>query len=158
MREVLILIAGLCLAAPAMAAPDVTGTWITHDGEGAVEIAPCGGTLCGRIVWLKSPLGEDGKPIRDGNNPDAALRGRPVCGIEVLAGVPPRGDGWEGGWIYDPEEGARYSVAIAPVDGDTIAVTGFVGMKALGQTFHWHRAPATLTRCEAKGGAGKKGS
>ncbi|MFG1285513.1 DUF2147 domain-containing protein [Xanthobacter versatilis] len=154
---------GPAMASPAFAAPDVTGTWMTEDGEGAVQIAPCGDRLCGRIVWLKTPLDENGQPMRDENNADLSQRDRPLCGMEVLSGVAPGRDGWEGGWIYDPEAGARYSVAIAPGEEDAIVVTGFVGMKAFGRTLQWHRAPASLKRCDAppapaKASAGNKRS
>lgn len=159
------LIAGLLtlgLVTPASAAPDVTGIWMTEDGEGAVEIAPCGDRLCGRIVWLKSPLDAHAQPVRDENNADLTLRDRPLCGMEVMSGVAPGGDGWEGGWIYDPEAGARYSVAIAPDGADAIVVTGFIGIKAFGRALHWHRAAATLQRCDAaptlKASAGNKRS
>lgn len=153
----------LASAVPALAAPDVAGTWMTEDGEGAVQIAPCGDKLCGRIVWLKTPLDENGQPMRDENNADVSLRDRPLCGMEVLSGIAPARDGWEGGWIYDPDSGARYSVAIAPGDGDAIVVTGFVGMKAFGRSLEWHRASATLKRCDGppapvKASAGNKRS
>ncbi|ESR23440.1 hypothetical protein N177_3508 [Lutibaculum baratangense AMV1] len=31
------------------------GTWLTESGETKVKIAPCGGGLCGDIVWLQAP-------------------------------------------------------------------------------------------------------
>ena len=61
----------LVLVASAGAAPaeDVATTWLTHDGQGVVEIAPCGGKLCGRIVWLKTPTDDKGAALTDQNNP-----------------------------------------------------------------------------------------
>lgn len=145
----LMAISLLCiLAAPCAAAPDVTGTWITQDGDGAVEIAPCGNSLCGRIVWLRSPLDENGRPVRDENNADTSLRSRPLCGAEIISGVHLIADSWEGGSIYDPESGSRYSVALARAADDTLSVTGYLGLKTFGQTFDWHRAPDTLKRCD----------
>lgn len=157
MRKLILplLLAGVT---PAGAAPDVTGLWMTQDEDGAVLIEPCGEAVCGRIVWLRDPLGEDGRPVRDGNNHDAGLRARPVCGLTVIDRARARGEGWEGGTAYDPESGGTYSVAIARGEDDTLSVTGYVGVKALGQTFTWRRAPATLKRCDgalAPGPAGK---
>lgn len=137
------------LPAPARAAPDVTGTWMTDDEDGAVLIEPCGEGVCGRIVWLKAALDENGQSVRDENNKDPGQRGRPMCGLAILHDVPPKGEGWEGGWVYDPDSGSRYSVSLARGEGDILLVTGFIGVKALGQTFQWHRAPAALPRCDA---------
>ncbi|MFG1397080.1 DUF2147 domain-containing protein [Roseixanthobacter pseudopolyaromaticivorans] len=137
------------------AAPDISGVWLTDDGEAAVDLHLCGTTLCGHIVWLKTPRDEAGLPVRDEDNADETLRGRPLCGVEVIAGLAPQGDGWEGGWIYDPERGARYSAAIQQNGKDSLAVTGFVGVKALGRTLVWSRAPAVLPRCDGAAGKGE---
>ncbi len=143
--------AGLLLTAmtAAQAAPDVTGLWLTDDGEAAVDVKACGAALCGTIAWLKTPKDAAGQPLRDANNPDAAARTRPLCGLGIFGGARPEGAGWTGGWIYDPDEGKRYSLDLTPTADGTLAVTGFVGIKALGQTVQWSRAPAGLPRCDA---------
>lgn len=144
------LIGGLMLAAlsgPVAAAPDVTGLWMTQEDDGAVLVESCGAAVCGRLVWLREPLGEDGQPLRDDNNADARLRGRPLCGIQILSDA-------AGGSIYDPESGSTYSLALALADDNTLSVTGFVGIKAIGKTVQWHRAPAGLKRCDAPAPAG----
>src|SRR6059058_2438800 len=81
--------------APAGAAEEIAGLWLSEDGEGAVEIAPCGAERCGRIVWLKSPNTAEGHPVTDANNPDPALRTREVCGLRIVTGLKPQSDG---GW------------------------------------------------------------
>ncbi|MFG1403745.1 DUF2147 domain-containing protein [Xanthobacter sediminis] len=136
------------LCGPARAGGDITGIWMTEDQDGAVLIEPCADALCGRIVWLKSPLDEEGRPVRDENNSDSSLRARSLCGIAVLGGARPSGEGWEGGWIYDPNSGTKYALSIRQGENDTLAVTGFIGVKAMGQTLEWHRAPAALKRCD----------
>lgn len=141
----LLLVAG----SGAAVAGDITGLWQTDDGEAVIAIAPCGNLLCGRIVSLKSPIDDDGQPMQDDHNPDQSLRERPLCGLEVIAGLKPHGSRFDGGTIYDPENGSRYGLVIAPTGEATIAVTGFVGIEALGETHQWHRAPATVVRCDA---------
>ncbi len=49
------------LWSPASAA-DARGVWLTEEGDAALTIAECGGSLCGRIVWLESATdgGEEG--------------------------------------------------------------------------------------------------
>ena len=140
-------------ARPAAAPPEL-GIWFDDTGKGAVEIAPCdkaGGTagqLCGRIVWLREPNGENGKPLTDGYNPDPDMRARPICGLQVLGNLSPQPDGaWDAGWVYDPKVGKAYDVEVRLEGRDQLTVTGYKGIKLLGKTFVWKRAPPTLPKC-----------
>ena len=152
MRRSLILpaLAALSLVAAvatAKAAPeDISGVWLTDDGQGAVEIAPCGGAVCGRIVWLKTPT-MNGEPLRDARNPSTSARNQTICGLRVLGDLQPKGNRYEGGWIYDPETGSRYRLSAEPRKNGRLAIIGFVGLEALGETMEWSRAPASLGRC-----------
>lgn len=138
-------------AAPAGADPArFVGTWIDHTGRGAVEFTRCGNSLCGRIVWLKEPNDASGKPLTDGNNPDPGRRSTPICGLQIIGEAKQQGDGtFDQGWIYDPEEGKRYSVELRPVSPNVIAIHGYAGIKFLGETYTWKRAPTNLARCSA---------
>ena len=140
----------LSLLVPSVAeARDVVGIWLTDDGKGAVEIGPCGDKRCGRLVWLKQPLDEAGQPLRDGNNPDPAARKQPICGLEIIKDVAPQTDGsWDGGRVYDPEEGSAYSVMLKAESDDRLEVTGYLGTKLLSESMTWTRAPAELKRCD----------
>src|SRR5690348_13272708 len=85
------------------------GRWITEDRSGIVEVAACGGNLCGHLVWLADPLGEDGKPALDKDNPKPELRRKPLCGLQIMGGFKRAADGsWQDGWIYDPGSGKTY--------------------------------------------------
>jgi uncharacterized protein (DUF2147 family) len=139
-------------AAPAATPPakDVIGIWVNDDGEGAVAIEPCGDKdkRCGRIIWLKTPLDKAGHPLHDANNPDPAARQRPICGIEVLKDLVLQRDGsWDDGSVYDPEEGKVYSVMLRTQNDDRLEVRGYIGLKALGESVIWTRAPAQLKPC-----------
>jgi uncharacterized protein (DUF2147 family) len=122
-------------------APDVSGVWIDHTGQGAVEIAPCGNRICGRVVWLK--------------NPDhRSVSGRRICGTQVLGDLRREAaDTWEDGWIYNPEDEERFSVSLQLANPDTLMVTGYLGVKFLGETFTWKRATTSLESCAAAPGA-----
>jgi len=125
----------VAVAAPAQAQTQTepTGVWIDHTGRGAVEIAPCGEALCGRVVWLK-----------DAANTQA-------CGVQILGEVKPTGSGvWDKGWIYDPEEDSKFDVELKPVGTDKLRVVGYLGTKLFSETMTWKRAPADLQRCDAK--------
>src|SRR5262249_62282667 len=67
----------LGLAVRAGAASPV-GLWYAEGGAAQVAIEPCGAELCGRGVWLRSPLDEGGCGLRDRNNPDPKLGDRQV--------------------------------------------------------------------------------
>ena len=55
--------------------------------------------------------------------------------------------GFDNGWVYDPKEGKSYSVALDLIGPDTLKVTGYKGMRFLGKSFIWTRAPADLPSC-----------
>jgi uncharacterized protein (DUF2147 family) len=131
---------------PAQAQVPEVGVWINHEGKGAVEIKPCGDALCGNIVWLKSLVNDEGQPLIDRRNPDESKRNRPICGLAVIGNVRRTSDGWDEGWIYNPEEGAQYDVYLK-ASGDRLTVTGYKGVKLFSKTFTWTRAPADLQRC-----------
>jgi uncharacterized protein (DUF2147 family) len=116
-------------ATSAFAGP--VGTWIDHTGRGAVEITDCNGALCGRIVWLK-----------DANNNQA-------CGVQVIGNARPVAGGkWDGGWIFDPDNRSKYDVELTMLGEQKLKVLGYAGMKMMGQTMTWTRAPADLKRCD----------
>ena len=132
-------------ALPAASEAGPVGTWIDHTGRGAVAIAPCGTELCGRIIWLKDPNDKQGRPLRDGNNPDRAQRMRAICGLPIIGGLKRQRDGsWDEGWIYDPEQGERFDVEIRLSGSDGLQVKGYKGFKFLSETFQWRRATAPL--------------
>lgn len=130
------------------APPSYAGVWFDDTGQGAVEIGPCAERLCGHIVWLRSPLDKAGRPLTDGNNPDARQRQRPICGLPVIGDLKRQRTGsWDEGWIYDPKQGKQFDVELRLQAADALKVTGYLGIKLLSETFVWRRAPADLKRC-----------
>lgn len=132
------------------AGPPELGLWYDDSGRGAVEIAPCGDKVCGHIVWLENNRGSDGKPLHDRYNPDAGMRGRPICGIQVIGNLSPQSDGTLGaGWIYDPKVGKSYDVKINVSRPNMLHVYGYAGLELLGKSLYWKRAPDNLPRCSS---------
>ena len=104
----LLLVLARPTAAASAAVPD--GVWLIA-AKVALQIYDCGGQLCGRIVWLQHPRDRAGQPARDKDNPDPALRQRPLCGQIVLWGLQPAGpDHWRGRWLYNPDDAKTYRV------------------------------------------------
>src|SRR6516164_8290601 len=103
------------------------GLWYAEGGAAEVEIRPCSDSLCGRVVWLRSPIGDNGCELRDDKNPDPAARGT----------------------IYDPVSGRTYWCN-ARLDGDDrLFLQGFWGIRLLGRTATWTRVGAEKRQCES---------
>lgn len=140
---------GCYFCSPAFADPREVGIWYDDTGKGAVKIEICTPTtLCGKIYWLKEPLGTNGEPKIDRYNPEPSMRARPICGLPVLGDLQQLSEGgFDNGWVYDPKEGKSYSVALDLVAADTLEVTGYKGMRFLGKSFIWTRVLADLPSC-----------
>lgn len=125
----------VCVVSPHAAKGNsgVLGRWLTDDGSGVVEIAPCGGALCGKLVSVRDPKAPD----RDVNNPDREKRRRPLVGIAILTGLVRSDEGWAGGRAYDPKTGLTYRAQIGLTKDGKLDVTGCVLF--LCRTRHWTR-------------------
>jgi uncharacterized protein (DUF2147 family) len=139
---------GLALASASAWAATPVGLWHAEGGAAKVRIEPCGETLCGRVLWLRSPLDEDGCPRRDRLNPDPALQARMVEGLMILRGLVAREDGtWTDGSIYDPASGRTYSCQLTLAGDDRLLLRGYVGVPLLGRTTTWTRVGAERRLC-----------
>src|SRR5262249_20366624 len=109
--------------------------------QGAVEIRPCGDSMCGRVVWLKNPTHK-------------SRIGRPICGAQILGNLH-RGDPntCSSGWIYNPEDEERFSAELKLENDNTLRVAGYLGIKLLGDAVDWKRRPPDLKGGNAAGGA-----
>ena len=124
---------GFCVAAALAsfatnaAASDAIGKWLTPDGKSHVEIVPCGEQLCGTIVWLKEPNNAEGSAKLDIENEKEALRARPIVGLPLLNGFKVKDElSWDGGKIYNPEDGKTYKSKMNLADDNTLKVKGCV--------------------------------
>ena len=121
----------------------VEGIWMTEDRDGAVELYACGDALCGKFYWLKPGPVDDPTADLDDKNPNPQLRNRPLCGMQFMGGFTPGDDGWlDGGWIYSPRHGAKFSSAIKPQSHDAIELRGYLFLPFLGSSQTWTRAAA----------------
>lgn len=148
-RHLATLAVVLALAiAGAARADGIEGVWLTGKKAVGVELYPCGGTTCGKIVWLAKPRWSEGTLKRDERNPDPALRDRPWCGIEVITGLRRNGAAWEGGSFYYPKDGKSFDLEIRENGDGTLKVRAYLGVKLLGKTETWTRPEGALPGCE----------
>ncbi len=117
----------------------IMGSWLTASGKAIVQIYKEGDKYNGKIVWLKNPTYEDGKPKVDKNNPDQSKRSNPLIGLNLLKGFVYRKGQWLDGTIYDPENGKTYSCFIKYRDG-MLDLRGYIGISLVGRTQTWYKA------------------
>ncbi len=127
----------------AHAAPDAAfGDWMTQTGDGKVRVGPCASNpalACGTIIWFKPPPDAPSGPPHDANNPDPALRGRPILGISVVRDFHRAEPGrWVDGKIYDPNDGKTYRSKMSIAADGALKVAGCVLVFCREQT--WTRA------------------
>jgi uncharacterized protein (DUF2147 family) len=147
---------GLFAAAPlSVAAAPVgspLGDWFDQSKKAVIHVthcAPSAQALCGRITWLREPNLPDGRPKRDANNTDPALRNRPICGLPMLGGFVPGNEAgvWKDGRIYNPENGKTYHATLRVEPDGTMRVRGYVMITLFGESQVWTRPPEPLPAC-----------
>jgi uncharacterized protein (DUF2147 family) len=129
---------------PAQGSPE--GLWADEDNSFIIEVARCGERLCAEIVGLQP---EDENKL-DTKNTDRSKRDRPWCGLDVMGNLKPstREPGkWEGGWIYNPEDGRTYSSEVRLDGANRLRVRGSVLGGLLGKNLNLYRAGAVTNRC-----------
>jgi uncharacterized protein (DUF2147 family) len=120
--------------------PTPVGVWLHPNKRIEIEIAPCGEQMCGKLVWFKRPNDAQGRPLADLENPNPALRTRPLLGLTVLSGLRRAGERtWEEGRIYNPDDGADYHTLMSIRDDGALRVRAYVGLPVIGKTFIWTR-------------------
>lgn len=129
-------------------ADEVLGTWLMDTGKhrAHIQISREDNQYEGRISWLEEPTypandrrGMPGEIKIDRDNPDRALRDRPLIGLTILEGVTYDGDGQWSGTIYAPDQGRTYKAKLHLTEEGVLKVRGYVGITLLGRTMEWTR-------------------
>lgn len=108
------------------------GDWWTPGFNARVRIEPCGEGVCGHIVWAWD------------ENPKGIADRRPLVGRLVIEGM--RADGgtrWNGGRLYNPEDGRDYKGLLHLQSPTRLSVEGCVLFVCKQQI--WRRADTS--RC-----------
>ncbi|WP_343532004.1 DUF2147 domain-containing protein [Pedobacter sp.] len=118
---------------------DILGKWINPSGEGQIEIYKRGEKFFGKLVWIKDPNDENGKPKTDEKNPNESLRNKPILGLEILKNFEFNGGKWQDGTIYDPKSGKTYSCKLTLKEPNQLSIRGYIGVSLIGRTEVWKR-------------------
>lgn len=118
------ILAAACFAAGCGAgSASPVGLWLAKDG-GKIRISSCGRNLCGFLVQ-PAP----GAAATDRNNTDAAKRGRPLAGIEVLISMHRDGLNKWSGHVYNDDDGKVYEGHLIESGTSSIRIEGcWLGM------------------------------
>ncbi len=118
---------------------DILGKWVNPSGEGQIEIYKRGEKFFGKLVWIKEPNDDNGKPKTDDKNPNESLRNKPVLGLEILKNFEFDGGKWQDGTIYDPKSGKTYSCKLTLKEPNQLSIRGYIGVSLIGRTEVWKR-------------------
>ena len=142
LASVLLLALFLCSATLQAQTSPFVGDWRVPSGT-IVRIDPCPSGFCMRIVFI-SPKADSTLDI---HNPDATLRARSLCNLELGSRFHASdATHASGGTIYDPKSGNTYRGTMV-VDGDTLRLRGYIGISLFGRTEIWHRVHASYQSC-----------
>lgn len=141
MKKTIILMAVLfaSVSLHAQSANAIVGKWLNKDKDAHIQIYKNGNQYFGKLVWLKNPNDENGKPKTDTKNPEANLKSRPIWGLEILKNFNYDDGTWEDGTIYDPKSGKTYSCKMTLEGNDNLNVRGYIGFSFIGRTDIWTR-------------------
>ncbi|MFT6216211.1 MAG: hypothetical protein ACJAS3_002619 [Roseivirga sp.] len=131
----------------------IIGNWKPSNGRSVVQIykgkAENGedtNKYYGKIVWLSEPNDEKGNPRTDVNNDDKELKKKRTLGLVIVKDMEfEEVDGkivsWDGGTIYDPNNGSTYDfqAEIDKKNENIMEGRGYIGVSLFGRTDTWTR-------------------
>ena len=129
----------VCLKSNAQKDP-IEKVWYNGTKTSKIEIyKTADGNFYGMIVWLKDPNDEAGKPRVDKHNKNANDKVKPLMGLLVLKRFKKnaKGNEYEGGNIYDPNNGKTYCGTITLVGKELKLKGSICGLGLLSRTTTW---------------------
>ncbi|MEP7051112.1 MAG: DUF2147 domain-containing protein [Pseudomonadota bacterium] len=114
-------------------ADSILGEWWTEKKDGRIRFVKHeDGTYRGLVTW-------GARPGKDQFNKHPELRARPIVGMTLIWHLTHSDGKYEGGYVYNPENGDTYRMKAELTNPDTLKVRGYLGISLLGQTQTWTR-------------------
>jgi len=112
--------------------------WYNEEKNAKIKIYKAAdGKFYGKIVWLRDPYDDYGKPKLNPFCADKARCNEPLLGMVILKGFKKDGEcGYGDGTIYDPRNGKTYSCKMTCKNG-VLDVRGYIGFSLFGKTTVW---------------------
>lgn len=119
----------------------ILGKWYTENNKGTVEIFKKGDLYYSKLIELKEPNDNNGKPRKDNKNSNPNLKTRNLIGILIFWNMEysSKNKRWENGIFYDPDMGHEAKGFITMIDDNTIKVKGYVGFEWISKSQIWVR-------------------
>ena len=94
--------------------------------------------LFGKVEMVLPQEGQDPNPLC--HKCEGKKKDQPITGMMILWDLTQNEEGWDGGYILDPDDGKAYNCKVRVVDnGNKLEVRGYIGFSLLGRTQTWHR-------------------
>ena len=94
--------------------------------------------LFGKVEVVLPQEGQDPNPLC--NKCQGKKKDQPITGMMILWDLTQNDEGWDGGYILDPDDGKSYNCKLRVVDnGNKLEVRGYIGFSLLGRTQTWQR-------------------
>lgn len=127
------LLAATLIASPALAASPIEGQWTNPARSVTVRIAPCGASLCGRVVSA-SPEAKA----------KAAAAGTPrLVGTELMSRLVPAGQGAWRSEFFVPDRNVRAPGELRLIGPRALEIEGCAVKGLLCKTQQWTRVAST---------------
>ena len=122
----------LAAAAQLPARSPIEGLWKNPIGSAIIRIAPCGDSLCGKVVWASKR-----------GRREVAKTTSNIVGTLVLTALRPDGRGWTGK-LFVPDDNIHVSARLQLIDARLLKLTGcaFAGLFCRSQV--WTRTDEPL--------------
>jgi len=134
----------LIVQAFAQEAQKIAGIWWNDKKTSKIEVKEENGKFIGTVIYINPEKYVNGEPEKDFNNPDAKLKTKSRLGLQILSGLKfnSADKEWQGGRIYDPDNGKTYDCyAWFDADPNILNIKGYVvGIKWLGRSTAWTKA------------------
>jgi len=125
----------LIAAATAIAQPSpIQGYWKNPIGSAIIAIAPCGDSLCGKVVWASAR-----------GRREVAKNTSNVVGSTVLTGLRPSRGRWNGS-LYIPDDDVHVAARLQPLANGRMKLTGCAFMGLFCRTQIWTRVDSLPKR------------
>ncbi len=121
LKAMILAAAVIAISGAGASAGDAAGVWLREDGKTKVKFSPCGGGLCGSVVWL-----------RDKDSPAHV-------GQRVFYDMMPAGENQWRGSAFNPEDGKTYSGKMS-LSGGSLSTAGCVMGGWICKSYTWSRA------------------
>jgi len=122
------LLSLVLLTATQTATAPIEGLWKNPIGSAVIAIAPCGKTLCGRVVWA-SARGQR----------EVAKTTRNVVGTVVLTDLRPKGQAWTGK-LFIPDDNIHVAAKLELAGNEELKLTGCGLLGLICRTQIWTRS------------------